>query len=284
MLVIFAAVLLVGAWCAPAMAKPVLTPVGDRTDPTPPELQGVGVDEHLNAKLPLNLPFVDETGRPVQLKDYFKGKRPVILQLGYLQCPMLCGMVSQGTIAALKDLKLDMGKDYQFLFVSIDPNETPQLSYLKKQSYIKEYGKRGDADGWHFLTGTDDNIHDLAKAIGWKYKWVNTASEFAHPAVIMICTPDGRISRYLYGVKFPEQTLRLSLVEASDGKIGSTLDHILLTCCVFDPSTGKYTWAAMGLMRIAATITVLVLLAVMLRHWGRNRSARRSAGTDGESA
>jgi protein SCO1/2 len=164
-----------------------------------------------------------------------------------------------------------MGKDYEFVFVSINPDETPQMAYLKKKNYIQEYGRNGDASGWHFLTGKEGAIEDLAKAVGWRYKWVDAKSQFAHPAVIMICTPDGRLSRYLYGVKFPEQTLRLSLVDASDGKIGTTLDHILLTCCVFDPSTGRYTWAAYGLLRIAGIITMLAVAAAWWRQWRKGR-------------
>ncbi len=264
--------MVLGAWCAPGRAAPVTEPIGERTDPLPAQVKGVGVDEHLNKELPLNLTFVDENAKVVQLRDFFKGDRPVILQLGYLDCPMLCGLVSQGTIASLKSLKLDAGKDYQFLFVSISPTETPQLSYLKKKNYIKEYGRNGDPSGWHFLTGNQGQIEELAEAIGWRYKWVDSSSQYAHPAVIMICTPDGRISRYLYGVKFPEQTLRLSLVDAGNGKIGSTLDRVLLTCLHFDPSTGKYTWAAMGLMRIAATLTLLVLLVVLIRQWRKKKN------------
>jgi protein SCO1/2 len=278
-----AVMMILGVCCAPAWADPVTGPVGNRTDRTPEELKGVGVDEHLNTTLPLDLQFVDENARPVRLKEYFKGNRPVIVQMGYLECPRLCGLVSQGLIESLKKLKLEMGKDYEFVFVSINPDETPQLSYLKKKSYIQEYGPRGDASGWHFLTGKAGAIEDLTKAVGWRYKWVNTASQFSHPAVIMICTPDGRLSRYLYGVKFPEQTLRLSLVDASDGKIGTAMDQILLFCCAFDPSTGKYTWAAYGLLRIAGIATMLAIAAAWWRQWRKGRKTAMAGGQQTES-
>ncbi len=267
------------AWvAAPVLAKPVTEPVGQRVDRTPDEMQGVGIDEHPGAQVPLDLKFIDENGQPVQLKQYFaNGKRPVILQLGYYDCPMLCSLVSQGAVESLKALKLEAGSDYDYLFVSINPDEKPSLAFMKKTSYIKEFNRPLDASGWHFLTGREEQIKELAASVGWKYKWLENQHQFSHPAAVILLSPDGKVTRYLYGVKFPGNTLRLSLVEASHGKIGSTLDQIILTCAHFDPSSGKYTWAAIGLMRIAAGITILVLGLFLYRTY---RRARRGEPTN----
>jgi protein SCO1/2 len=273
-LCLLACALLAGPMASCLPAKPVTEPVGQRKDRVPDEVKGIGIDEHAGSMVPLDLTFVDETGNPVQLKKYFTGKRPIILQLGYFQCPMLCGLISQGAVQSLKDLDLKAGSDYDYIFVSINPDETSRLAYLKKKSYIKEYDRPLDANGWHFLTGKQGQITQLADAIGFKYKWVESQHQYSHPAALILLAPDGKISRYLYGVKFPEQTLRLSLVEASQGKIGTTADRILLTCLHFDASTGKYTYAAMNLMRLAGIVTVLTLLLIFWRAYRRQRGLR----------
>ena len=222
------------------------------------DVKDVTVVEHAGAQLPLDLPFTDEAGQSLRLGKYFAGARPVVLQLGYYGCPMLCGLISQGTVNALKAVSLQPGKDYEFVFVSIDPSEKPSLAAEKKESYLNEYGREGAA-GWHLLTGPQASIAPLAQAVGFNYKWVQSAGQFAHPAVIMICMPDGRVSRYLYGVKFDPQTVRLSLVEASSGKVGTAVDQLFLTCFQYDGHQGKYALAAIGLMRIGGLIMMLVV-------------------------
>jgi len=224
----------------------------------PAAYRNVGVDEHLNLQLPLDVQFYDENAQFVTLAQLLRPNRPILLQLGYLECPMLCDTISRSLVDSAKKIDLDIGKDFDFVFVSIDPTDSPDLAKLKKNSYVTEYDKPGSAGGFHVLVGKPKEIEAIATAVGFRYQPADNG-QFAHPAVAMIITPDGRISRYLYGVTFPEQTLRLSLVEASQGKIGTTVDKILLICMHWDPTAGKYSWAAMNLMRMGGVLTMLVL-------------------------
>lgn len=228
------------------------------------DLSGVNVTEHLGAVLPKDLKFVDENGKSVRLGDYFTGKRPVVLQLGYYQCPMLCSLISQGTVNAFKAVSLQPNKDYDLVFVSIDPAETPQLAAQKKQAYAQELGK-GGLEGWHFLTGQQPEIEALAKTVGFNYRWIQSAGQFSHPAVIMMCMPDGKVSRYLYGVRFDPTTVRESLVEASNGKIGNSFDQLYLTCFQYDGHQGKYAVAAIGIMRTGGVLVILIVATVLIR-------------------
>lgn len=230
----------------------------------------VTVTEHTGAKLPLDLTFVDESGKTVTLGQYFQGKRPVVLQLGYYDCPMLCSYISQGLAASVKSISFTAGKDYELVFVSIDPKETPELAAQKKAAFLQDYG-RDAADGWHFLTGRQEQIQALAKADGFNYKWVESAGQYAHPAALTLCMPDGRISRYLYGVRFDPTTLRESLVEASNGQIGNTLDQVFLTCFRYDGHQGKYAWAAIGLMRIGGVLIMIIVGTVLTRMFLKER-------------
>ena len=227
------------------------------------DVSGINVTEHLGAALPLDQKFVDETGKPVKLGDYFTGKRPVVLQLGYFECPMLCSLVSQGTAHAFQAVSLEPGKDYDLVFVSIDPSETPALAAKKKQAFAKEIGK--DLTGWHLLTGQQPEIESLAKTVGFNYRWIQSAGQFSHPAVIMMCMPDGKVSRYLYGVRFDPTTVRESLVEASNGKIGNSFDQLYLTCFQYDGHQGKYAVAALGIMRTGGVLVIIIVATVLLR-------------------
>jgi len=224
----------------------------------PPAYANVGVDEHLNSELPMDLWFYNEKAQKVRLGDYFNSGRPVVLQLGYLQCPMLCDQVSRGLVESAKQISLDIGKDYDFIFVSIDPTDAADEAQIKADNYATAYGRPGSASGFHFLVGAEDQIKPLADAVGFRYQPANNG-QFAHPAVAMIVTPEGKIARYLYGLTFPPQTLRLSLVEASHEKIGSSIDKILLICLCFDPVTGKYAVMAQNLMRVGGVLTMLIL-------------------------
>ncbi len=224
----------------------------------PAEYRNVGVDEHLNAQLPLDLRFYSEKAQKVTLGEVFHHDRPVVLQLGYLQCPMLCDQVSRGLVESAKKIDLNIGQDFDFLFVSIDPTDSPDLAQIKLNNYAAAYGKPGSASGFHFLVGAQDDIQQLAAAVGFRYQPAHNG-QFAHPAVAMVITPDGKIARYLYGINFPPQTLRLSLVEASHGKIGSSVDQILLICLCYDPATGKYSMAAVNLMKIGGILTLILL-------------------------
>lgn len=234
------------------------------------DLNDVTVVEHTGAQLPLDLTFNDESGQPVRLRQYFGGKKPVVLQLGYYGCPMLCGLISKGLVDAVKKVSLTAGKDYDLVFVSIDPKETPLLATQKKEAYLNEYG-RDSAAGWHFLTGTQENIAALAEADGFKYKWIPSAGQYAHPASLSLCMPDGRISRYMYGVKFDPFTLRESLVEASNGQAGNAVDQLYLTCFKYDGTQGKYAFAAINLMRAGGVLIMIVVGTILVKMFRRER-------------
>jgi protein SCO1/2 len=229
--------------------------------------------------VPLDLVFEDEQGKKVELREYFQKDRPVVLQLGYFECPMLCSLVSKGLIKSLNALSLEPGKDFAVLSVSFDPSETSKLAYLKKKSYLQEYDRLGAAAGLRLLVGDAKNIRRLTEAVGFKYKWVESARQFSHPAALMVLTPEGKVSRYLYGLDFPPTTLRLrlSLVEASAGKVGTTTDQFLLVCLHYDPATGKYSIAAMNLMRLAGVVTVLVVAGLVWRLF--RKGSRVASGT-----
>jgi protein SCO1/2 len=229
----------------------------------PAEVRNVKVIEHLGHRIPLDLSFVDDDNHPVHLRDYFQGKRPVILQMGYLNCPMLCTIISEGMADSIKKVGLNVGSDYEYLFVSIDPDETPDQANLKKQSYEKEYDRPGTAAGWHFLTGKEPDIKKLADAVGFEYKWIAAAHQFSHPAVVVILGPNGKVCRYLYGVKFNPTTVRESLVEASNEQIGNTLDRVFLCCFQWDGTQGQYSWVAIRMMQLGGAVTLLIVGGVL---------------------
>jgi protein SCO1 len=239
---------------------------GMTTPPTnqrPPMLKQVGIEQRLNEQIPSELTFHDESGKTVRLADYF-GKKPVILNLVYFQCPMLCSEVLSGMTSALTILKFDVGKEFDIITVSIDPRDTPTMATEKKAGLLKRYHRAGAEQGWHFLTGDQANITALAKAAGFGYEYDQSTGQFAHATAIMILTPEGKISRYLYGVEYPPKDLRLGLVEASENKIGSVVDQVLLYCYHYDPATGKYGAIVMNILRLAGVVTILILGAFML--------------------
>jgi protein SCO1/2 len=268
-----------------AERKPASSVKTDRAEPLPGELEGVGLTEKLGDSIPLDLKFTDSNGNPVTLKKYFDQGRPVILNLGYFGCPMLCGVIMNGMLEAMQETPMMPGEDYEVLTISFDPSEAPVLARLKKQNYIKEFGNPQAASGWHFLVGKQDAISRLTDSVGYEFKWNERRGEFAHPSALVILTPEGRISRYLYGVRFPSTTFRLSLVEASEGKIGSTLDQLILYCFHYDDGVGQYTPAAINIMRLGGGITAIVLIsligAALIREMRRRRSRRaETPGTD----
>jgi protein SCO1/2 len=249
----------------------------DRMEPLPKELEGVGVDEKRDARIPLDLPFTDDLGRAVTLRDYFPGNKPVILTLNYYRCPMLCTLVLNGYIEGLKQLDWYPGQEFTTVTVSIDPRELPTLARAKKQNYLQEYGKPLADKGWPFLVGSAESVKRLTDAVGFRYAYDAEADQYAHAAVILVLTPDGRVSRYLYGVKFEPATLRLALVEASEGRIGSALDQLILYCYHYDPSTGTYAPAALKIMRFGAVLTTLILAVVLGTFWTREFRRRSVA-------
>jgi protein SCO1 len=255
---------------------PAQTARAQRTEPLPKELEGVGIVEHLDGKLPLDLKFTDETGREVSLGDYFNKDRPVLLTLVYFRCPMLCTLVLNGLIDAMKQIEMTPGKEFELVTVSFDPTETATLAKFKKQNYLTEYGRPEAAPGWHFLVGGEAEVHALTDAVGFGYRWNEEQKQYVHQAAIYVVTPDGRLSRYLYGVMFDPRTLKLSILEAGKGKIGSTLDQIVLYCFHYDASSGKYAPAAVRIMRAGGILTILILGSVLSTLWVRDRRRRRS--------
>jgi protein SCO1/2 len=229
----------------------------------PELLRDVGIDQKLDQGIPLELTFHDETGRNVKLGDYF-GRKPVILTLVYYQCPMLCTQVLNGQLRAMKNISLDLGRDYDAVTVSIDPSERPVLADAKKIMYAGLYGRPTGMQGWHFLTGSQESITPLARAAGFRYAYDKASGQFAHASVIMVLTPQGKLSRYFYGIQYASRDLRLALVEASAGKIGSPVDQLLLFCYHYDPVTGKYGLAIANVIRAAGAITVLGIGIMML--------------------
>ena len=238
----------------------------------PPGLKNVGIEQHLDEQIPPDLTFRDETGKPVRLGDYF-GKKPVILNLVYYQCPMLCGEVLSGLESALRVLKFDVGKEFDVLTVSFDPRETPDMATKKKAEFLKRYGRPGAADGWHFLTGPQESIDALTKAAGFQYQYDPKTGQFAHATAIAILTPEGKIAQYYYGVEYAPKDLRLGLIQASENKIGTLADQVLLYCYHYDPTTGKYGAIIARVLQLSGLATVLalgILMTALIRFGSRH--------------
>lgn len=225
----------------------------------PIELQEVGIEEHLGDSISLDLEFTNDKGETVLLKDYFDGKRPVILNLVYYECPNLCTLLLNGFTKSLKDFEWTPGENYEIISISIDHEEDKWLAQKKKEAYIEKYGRPEAADHWHFLLGSQENIKQIADELGFKFRYDERQDEYAHSSVLFILTPDGKISRYLYGIEFPTRDLRLSLLEAAEGKIGSIVDKLLLFCYHYDPIGKQYAILAVNMMKVAAAVTVIVL-------------------------
>jgi len=244
----------------------------------PPRLQNVGIEQHLNAQIPPDLTFRDEAGKTVKLGDYF-GRKPLILNLVYYNCTMLCGEALAGLASAMRLVKFDVGNEFDVITVSFDPRETPEMAAAKKIDYVKRYGRPDAAAGWHFLTGPPHSINALTKAVGFQYQYDEKTNQYAHATAIMVLTPQGRISRYFYGVDFPPKDLRMGLVEASQNKIGNAVDAVLLYCYHYDPATGKYGAMVGNILRLAGTATILLIGGLILILWRLDRSATKKAAS-----
>ncbi len=225
---------------------------------TPTLARGVTIEQKLNSAIPLDLVFRNETNQAVPLRTYF-GEKPVVLALVYYGCPNLCSLTLTEMVHALHRLSFDPGRDYNVVVVSFDPSETPALASQTKAAYAKEFGRASFNSGWHFLTGTQDSISRLASAVGFRYRWDEPTHQFVHAGGIMIATPEGRLSRYFYGVRYAPADLRLALVEASQEKIGSPVDDLLLFCFHYDAAQGKYTLVIFNVLKLAAAVTLLCL-------------------------
>lgn len=245
---------------AGAFGQAVPGNMGTTASTLPPQLQNVGFEPPLNGRLPLSLHFRDEAGADVALGDYF-GRKPVLLALVYYSCPMLCNQVQQGVVGSLKMLSFNPGRDYQVVFVSFDPSDTAARAAKKKEAALGHFGRPETAAGWHFLTGSPEPIQSLTQAANFRYSFDARKNIFAHASGIMLMTPDGRISRYFYGVEYPSRDMRLGLVDASAGKIGNPIDHLLLFCFEYDPSTARYSATILRITRLGGLLTIFVIIA-----------------------
>jgi len=231
---------------------------------TPEVLKTVNIEQKLGAQVPPDLRFRDEAGREVRLADYFSKGRPVVLSLVYYECPMLCNQILNGLVGTLEAVSFTPGQEFEVVTVSFDPRETPELAAAKKETYVRRYRRAGAEGGWHFLTGDKESIDRLAEAVGFGYVWDERSQQFAHASAIMVATPEGKLSHYFYGIEYPPKELRLALVEASGGKVGSPVDQLILYCYHYDPTAGRYGPAIMNIMRAAGVATVFGVVALVL--------------------
>jgi protein SCO1/2 len=250
---------------APQPGDPPVLPPGVR----PMQLEGVGVDEHLGRSIDLNLTFIAENGYPVQLKDYFNQGRPVVLDLVYYKCPMLCTLILNAQTQTMRDIPWMPGKDYEVVTISIDPREAFDVAREKKATYLGIYDR--PAPGWHFLTDKDGNAKRLAELVGFHYRYDEKQEQYAHASAIMILTPDGKMSRYLYGIRYPTRDFRFALAEAAEGRLTMAIDKILLFCYHYDPQANRYVLFAMNVMRGGGILTVLIISFTLWRLFRADR-------------
>ncbi len=238
----------------------------------PKVLNEVGIQQKLNEYIPLDTEFKDENGNIVKLGEYF-GKRPVILALVYYECPMLCNEVLNGLTGSIKGISFDVGKEFDVVAISFDSreNEKPELAKNKKEGYVKRYGREKTAEGWHFLTGSQDSIDKITKAVGFGYEWDEATNQFAHGGGIMILTPEGQLSKYLYGIDYSPKDVKFSIMEASENKVGSPVDQLMLYCYHYDPARGKYGLQIFNVLRISGVLTLLGMGTMLFVFWRRNK-------------
>jgi protein SCO1/2 len=258
---------------------------GNASTGLPAALRDIGIEQKLNHQLPLDLPFHDEAGQTVKLGQYF-GQKPVVLAFVYYDCPMLCTQVLNGMLESFRVLPFTMGKDYDVVTISFDPRETPQLADSKKKVYVGYLPSKFQADanaGWHFLTGDAESIKQITEAAGFKYQYDQSTKQFAHASGIMVATPQGRLSRYYYGISYPARDLRLGIIESAQNKIGSPVDQLLLYCYHYDPATGKYGAAVMNIVRAGGVLTMLAILGMFLV-FRRRKPAQMKLKTGGATS
>ena len=267
-----------GIAAAQGMAGPVYKPA----TPPPQILSNIGIEQNLKQQVPLDLPFKDENGRVVKLADYF-GSKPVILSLVYYECPMLCTETLNGMVSAFKVLKFEVGQEFDVVTISFDARETPTLAAEKKKNYLRQYGRAGAEQGWHFLTGPQSSIDAVTKAVGFHYAWDQSTQQFAHATALMLLTPDGKIAQYYYGVEFSPRDLRFGIIEASQGKTGTLVDAVLLYCFHYDPRSGKYGAIITRVVQLAGGVTILLLGGFLIVMFRMEPKHQRSARTGGKS-
>jgi protein SCO1/2 len=258
---------------AVAAAALLLAGTPARAQAIGPILQQIGIDQKLGQQLPLDLTFRDESGKTVALRQFFGSGKPVILTFAYYECPMLCTLVLNGALKAMRSMPLELGKDFDAVNISFNPRETPELAAAKRDMYTREYGRPGAAAAWHFLTGDEENIRKATAAAGFRYVWDPDTRQYAHASGIMVLTPDGKFARYYYGIEYSARDVRLGLVEAASNRIGSKVDQVLLLCFHYDPVTGKYGLIITRVIQVTGSATALALFGfvfLMLRRDRRN--------------
>ncbi|MEM9188538.1 MAG: SCO family protein [Myxococcota bacterium] len=248
---------------------------GDATERHAPALNYVKVNEALGEALPLDTELVDHRGRNVSLRDFFDGEKPVLLNFAYHTCPVVCDAVLNATVETMGQIDWTAGEDYQFVSISIDPRDSPESATDTRATLLERYGRDG-SDGFHFLTGEDEDVRAIADAVGFEYVWVSGQEEFAHPAAIMLVTPDGKMARYLYGIAYSSSDLRFGLYEASQGRSLNTVEQVLIYCYRYDESAGKYQVMAMRVMQVGGVITATLLLGLLGMFWVREFRRRRN--------
>lgn len=234
----------------------------------PPQVRGVDVEEHLGEPLPLDARFTDEEGREVKLGEVLSKTKPTLLTLVYYDCPMLCNLVLNGQVKAMQELGLELGKDYEAVTVSVDPEDTPAESLNRRRRHLQSMGK-SEREPWHFLIGTDAEIHRLAEAVGFKYTYDPSTKQYAHPAVVQVITPEGSISRYLYGTTFPPKDMKLALLEAAGGRVGTSFDRVVLSCFKYDTASKRYGFYIFGFIRLGAILVFSALATMLIFFWRR---------------
>lgn len=263
----FLSVYSLGVWAYNPQASKQMT-----ADQKPSQLEGVGVQERLGEFVDLNLNFHSDTGEVVGLGELFSGSTPILMTMVYYNCPSLCNYHLNGLNDVFRDMEWSVGQDFKFIAVSMDHREGPAVAAKKKANYIRDLERSGVEGGWHFLTGSEANVSQLASQLGFSFRWDAQRKEYAHPAVAYVITPKGQISKYLHGINFDAKTLRLALVESSKGKVGTWVDQVLLFCYRFDPAKNKYTLAAYNIMRIGGLLTVIILAIILIPLWFKGDS------------
>ena len=257
---------------SPLYSPKTYDPTITESNGLPSALKSVGIEQKLGSQLPLGTEFRDETGKIVKLGDYFQG-RPVIVAFVYYECPMLCNQVLNGLTGSLKGMTFDAGKEFDVVAISFDAREydKPDLAGNKKASYMECYGRPGTEKGWHFLTGTRESIDRATSAAGFTFEWDEKSDQFAHAAGVMIANPDGKLSRYFYGIDYSPKDLKFGIMESAENKVGNAAEQLLLYCYHYDPSTGKYGLAILNVMRIAGIFTLMGMGAMALVFWRKNK-------------
>lgn len=282
-LMAFAAFLMCGN---AARAQMIPDNVGQSSKGLPPALVNVGFDPQLNAQMPIDEPFLDEFGQPATIRQY-SGRKPVVLAFVYFTCPMLCNQVEQSVVGTLKMISFNPGTDYEVVFISFDPSDTPGAALKKKHEALSRFARPATDAGWHFLTGTSESIDAVTKAASFRFTYDPQTKLFGHASGLLLLTPDGRISRYFFGVDYPPSNVRLGLVDASSGKIGTPVDHILLFCYQYDPTKARYSATVLTVVRMGAVVTLLsmaigfVIFRRRDRHVGSSGNVGRASPTEG---